>query len=147
MDLSKITTYQAGIMQATMHRRLQRFSDDVLGSYGITKNHWLIIGAVKDHGSAGVRITELAELLGTNMSYMTNTINLLVSKNILLRDSHTNDNRSRMIKVHASFAPKCDEIEQALRAQLRNKVYSNVSQEDFIAYMKVISKLSEPDAK
>lgn len=145
MDIHKITTYQAGIMQAAMHRKLQRFSDEVLKPYGITKNHWLIIGIVRDHKTDGVRITEIAELLGTTMSYMTNTVNLLESRNILTRDLDTKDSRSRIVKVHPSFDSQCDNIEIELRERLRDKVYAHVTEEEFAAYVKVIAKLSKVD--
>ncbi len=142
-DLSQTTTYQAGITQATMHRRLQKFCDDVLKPYGITKVQWLIIGTVYDHRSTGIRLSDLAKIVGTNLPYMTNTVNLLEGKNILQRVDNHLDSRSMFIRVHPSYANKCKKIEATLRDELRQKVYSAISMDDFRVYMKVLYLLSE----
>lgn len=144
-NLSKVTTYHAGIMQATMHRKLQRFSDEVLAPYGLTKMHWLIVGTVLDHRATGVRITDLSKLLGTNLSYMTNTVNLLESRKILARMENTVDSRSRLITVHPKFSPQCKKIEASLRQALRDKIYSKIDVKDFQTYMKVMFQLGQLD--
>jgi DNA-binding MarR family transcriptional regulator len=137
-----VTTYTAGIMQASAHRLLQKYCDAVLSKYGITKNQWLVIGTVFDSGPKGIRMTELAAKLDTTQAYITTTINLLESKDILVRQAHENDTRAKMITIHPDFAPKCDDIEATLRESLRKYVYKNVSPEDFQIYMKVLSQLS-----
>ncbi len=141
-ELSVATTYQAGIAQATMHRKLQKFCDDVLEPYGITKVQWLIVGTVFDHKSTGIRISDLTKILGTNMPYMTNTVNTLEDKNILKRVENSMDNRSVFITVSPSFLPKCKKIEVMLRDALRRKVYLNISYDDFRVYMKVLYQLA-----
>ena len=144
-DLSHITTYQAGIIQASVHRTLQKYSDQVLSQYGITKMHWLIIGTVLDAGENGIRLTELAELLGTTMGYITNSVNLLESRGFLVRKDNSKDNRSKRIFIESEFAPKCQEIENALRNALRQKVYSHVDPIEFRTYIKVLYQLANND--
>ena len=143
-DLSQTTTYQAGIVQATVHRRLQKFCDNVLLPYGITKIHWLIIGIVYDHRATGVRISDLAKIVGTNLPYMTNTVNLLEGKRILERIDNHLDSRSTFVSVHSKFMPKCKKIEVAMRNALRVEIYAGISPEDFRIYMKVLYGLSRP---
>jgi len=142
-DLSATTTYQAGIVQAKMHRKLQKFCDEILEPYGITKMQWLIIGTVYDHKSSGIRISDLATLLDTNLPFMTNSVNRLVDKKILARVVNQLDNRSTFITLPPSFAPKCKKIELILRDALRQKVYAGISPEEFRVYMKVLYKLAE----
>ena len=77
LDLGKITTYQAGVAQAAMHRVLQKLCDNILQPFGISKMQWLIIGTALDAGKHGVRISDLAAQLGTTMPYLTTTVNLL----------------------------------------------------------------------
>ena len=144
-DYTKLTTYQAGVMQASVHRALQKYSDSVLQPYGISKAQWLIIGTILDQGKSGIRISELAIKVGTTMSYLTNTINLLVSKKVLLRDVSDDDNRAKFITVDPVFQLKCEKIEQALRNELRKLVYSKISVDDFRTYMKVLHQLSDID--
>lgn len=144
-DLSNITTYQAGVQQASMHRILQKHCDAILKPYGISKMHWLIIGTVLDSGEAGVRLTELAESLNTTMSYITNAVNLLESRSMLIRSDSSTDSRSKLISINPSFIPKCTEIENTLRIGLRNSIYANVDPKDFLIYMKVMYQLSLVD--
>lgn len=141
--LSDITTYQAGAAQASMHRSLQKICDDILSPFGITKMHWLIIGAVLDSDPRGVRISDLAEKLGTTISYLTSTINLLESKGILARADNEADSRSKLITVAAAFKPRCAKIEATLREGLRKTIYSTVDPGEFKIYLKVLFQLNE----
>ena len=142
-DLSVITTYQAGVAQSSAHRVLQKYCDEVLSRYGITKMHWLIIGTVLDAGEAGVRLTDLTDKLGTTMPYLTTTVNLLESKGMLQRTGHKSDSRSKVITINEDFAPKCDEIELTLRNALRQSVYADINPAEFRIYMKVLFQLGE----
>ncbi len=110
-DLSRITTYQAGVLQAKMHRTLQKQCDLILNKYGISKMQWLIIGIVLDSGEKGIRLTELSETLGTTMSYITNAINLLELKGMVSRKDNNTDSRSKLISININFVHKCDDIE------------------------------------
>lgn len=140
-----MTTYQAGTLQAAAHRLLQKYCDEVLMPYGITKNQWLIIGTIFDSGNKGIRITDLAESFATTLSYLTNTINLLESKGILKRNSDSKDERVKMVIVNPKFVPKCYEIENKLRSRLRKTIYSDITPEEFKTYTKVLYKLSQID--
>ena len=141
-DLSRISTYEAGILQSKMNRKLQKFCDQVLSEFGITKMQWLIIGTVYDHATTGTRITDLSKILGTNLPYMTTAVNTLVYKNILVRVGNVQDNRSKIVAVHADFAPKCSLIERTLRNALRQKIYKDIPPEDFKVYMRVMFVLA-----
>lgn len=141
-DLGKITTYQAGVMQAATHRILQKYCDDVLRPYGITKMQWLVIGLVLDAGEAGIRITDLAAKLGTTLAYLTTTINLLESKQMVLRTVKKSDTRTKFVSINLAFAPTCKEIESYLRDELRSTIYAEISPADFRTYMRVLYQLS-----
>ena len=140
--ISNITTYQAGIMQATMNRALQKEYDTVLKPYGITKMHWLIIGTVLDAGRGGIRLTELSQVINTTMSYVTTAVNLMESKGMIVRTDSEFDSRSKMISINESFAPKCAEIEASLRDSLRKTIYAKIDSAEFKIYMKVMHQLS-----
>jgi len=140
-DYTKVTTYQAGVVQAAMHRMLQKESDEYLKEFGISKMQWLIIGSVLDAGEEGMRITELAEIMQTGLPYLTTSINLLVSMGILVRTVSEEDARSKRVRVTEDFQKKCPEIERVLRKGLRESIYSKVSPEEFATYMKVLYTL------
>lgn len=140
-----ITTYQAGIIEANVHRELQKQCDLYLKPFGITKMHWIIVGTILDAGENGIRITELASILDTGLPYLTTTINTLEAKKVLTRSSHDRDGRSKVVFVHDKFAELCPEIEATLRMKLRESVYAKVSPEEFEVYMRVLMKLASPE--
>ncbi|MDQ2973536.1 MAG: hypothetical protein M3Q79_03585, partial [bacterium] len=57
LDLSKIATYQSGVVQTTAYRSLKKLTDSCLQKHGITTMQWFVIGSVYDAGHEGVRIT------------------------------------------------------------------------------------------
>lgn len=139
----QVTTYQTGAAQASMHRILQKYCDDILRRYGISKMHWLIIGAVLDaETQGGIRLTDLSDKLGTTLSYVTTAVNLLESKGTLVRRHHGSDNRAKLIAIDPLFKPRCYEIEQTLREALRRSIYAKVKPEEFRIYTKVLFQLS-----
>lgn len=137
-----LTTYQAGILQATAHRMLQKHCDVILSPYDISKMQWLIIGAVLDSGPAGIRLTDLSRQLGTTISYITSAVKLLEAKNMLVSTDSAVDSRSKLITVHADFLPQCQEIEKTLRDGLRKSIYTHVKPEDLKIYMQVLQDLT-----
>jgi DNA-binding MarR family transcriptional regulator len=147
MHFPNITTYAAGVAQASTHRKLQKYCDEVLAEFGITKMQWLIIGTVLDSGEKGVRLSDLAVTMGTNLPYLTNTINLLESKNILERKEDASDSRAKRVMVNGQFAKKCDLIEKTLRDKLRKTIYAQISPEEFRIYMKVTFQLGEIESE
>ena len=144
-DFSKVTTYQAGVKQAAMHRNLQKHCDLILNNYGIRKMQWLIVGTVLDSGKKGVRLTELAITLGTTMAYITTAVNMLESKGMLVRKDHQTDSRSKLISIDPKFVPMCKVIEKALREGLRETIYAKIDPHEFLVYMKVMYQLAAED--
>ncbi|PLS81796.1 hypothetical protein CYG49_01485 [Candidatus Saccharibacteria bacterium] len=145
VNLTSLTTYQAGVMQASINRILQKHSDEVLKPYGITKMQWLIIGTVLDSGDAGIRLTDLAKQLDTTLSYITTAVNLLESKGILARNENEEDSRSKYISINQSFLAQCEVIEATMRKSLRRTIYSYVDHEDLYTYLKVMYQLTRVD--
>lgn len=143
-EMSKLTTYQAGVLEATVHRNLQKYCESVLKHYELSKMHWMLIGTVLEHDK-GVRLTDLAKELGTTISYITVSVNLLTSRGILERIDSAHDSRSVLISIAKSYRKTCDEIELKLRESLRDTVYSRVNPEDLRTYVYVMTQLAAID--
>lgn len=144
-NLANLTTYHAGATQAFVNRKLQKVCDAILKPFGITKMQWMIIGTAMDSGQQGIRMSDLADKLGTNTPYLTNAINLLESRGILIRKENTNDSRSKLVVVSDDFAARCPQIEAALRDGLRQTIYANVDPVEFSIYIKVQEQLAQVD--
>lgn len=142
-SLSNLTTYQVGAMEAAAHRALRTHKDGCLQKHGLSGMQWYIIGSVLDTGDQGSRITDLAKQLDTTLAFLTNTVNLLESKDMLVRSANGSDSRSRIIKVSPKFVPVCHQIEAELRKELRSSIYSKVTPEELRTYIKVMAKFTE----
>ena len=145
LDLSKLTTYQVGGLEAAAYRSVRAFKDALLKHYGISSMQWFIIGAVLDAQPQGLRITDLSTRLDTTLGFMTNSVNLLESKGILVRIEHSKDNRSKLVTINKRFVPTCKKIEDELRAELRKAIYAHLTPEELKAHIKVLSLLASLD--
>lgn len=141
--IRQLTTYQAGVLEATVHRNLQKYCENILKDYELTKMHWMLIGTVLDHSPEGMRLTDLAKKLGTTISYITVSVNLLSSRGIITRVDSVKDSRSVLISITPSYQATCHEIEQRLRKYLRELVYSHIDPKDLETYAKVVAQLSD----
>ncbi len=142
-SIQDITTYQVGAIESAAHRALRQHKDSLLKEYGITGMDWYVIGLVADHGTDGIRTTDLADQLGTTMGFLTKTVNLLEAKNILHRAANAKDARSHYIILNKLYVKTVNEIEIALRDKLRGTIYSVVTQEELKTYIEVMEKFSK----
>jgi DNA-binding MarR family transcriptional regulator len=143
-DIHAITTYQSGIVQATAHRMLTRFVSDYLQRYELTAMQWFIIGLIFDNGSRGIRLTDLSIQLGTTLPYTTNIINFLESKNIVVKKTHSTDNRIKIVSIHPSYDKTIREIEVGLRDEMRTTLYTanHITREELQTYITVLYKMA-----
>jgi len=143
LDLSKITTYQAGVAQSTVHRLLQKHTNDCLRPYSLSTMQWFIIGTIYDTGAAGIRLTDLAKKVDTTLSFLTTAINQLESRGILQRAGSASDSRAKFVSVTEEFERIIPTIEEDLRNKMRKSFYAKVSPEDLRIYMKVLYQFSD----
>lgn len=141
--LHDLKTYHVGIIESAAHRALRQHKDTLLRNYGITGVEWYIIGTIADAGSQGIRLTELARMLGTTMGFMTKTMKLLEAKDIVLRTANAADARSSYFILNNNYKKTYEEIEHELRARLRKSIYSLVTPEELTTYIKVLDKFSK----
>ncbi|HSH18290.1 MAG TPA: MarR family transcriptional regulator [Candidatus Saccharimonadales bacterium] len=142
-SLREVKTYHLGAIEAAAHRALRQHKDELLKPYKITGIEWYLIGIVYDSGSEGIRSTDLAKELGTTMSFLTKTVNLLEAKNILHRRANAKDARSTYVVLNDKYIPTCEEIELHLRRELRKSIYSLVTPEELRTYIRVMERFSK----
>jgi DNA-binding MarR family transcriptional regulator len=140
--LKDIKTYHVGSLESSAHRSIRAFKDQCLKKYELTAMQWYIIGTIQDAGEHGMRITDLSNQLGTTLGFMTNSVNLLVSKNILERISHVSDSRSKIVVVRSSYKKTFNDIEKELRTLLRNTIYKDLSPQELKSYIKTLHTLA-----
>lgn len=104
---------------------------------------WYVLGYVYDAGTDGVRTTSLARDLDTTQAFITNIVNALETKGFVSRSIDPSDSRAKKVVINQSKTEQVLQIEQELRQQMRTQLYSNISREDLVTYMRVTEKFSE----
>jgi DNA-binding MarR family transcriptional regulator len=141
LDLSKVTTYQAGIMQSTVHRLISKDIGNSLKKYNLTMMEWFAFGFIYDRQP--VRVSELSKHLDFTMPYATNLINSLQTKGFVTRSDDSVDNRNKPLELTAVALGQYEAIERDVRDSLRESVYSRVLPDDFQIYVKVLFELGQ----
>lgn len=142
LDLANITTYQAGVIQSTAFRVINKVTATMLKEYNLSTMQWFIVGTVYDAGDDGISITDLSRKLDTGISFLTNSINVLELKNMVIRREHSKDNRIRLVHINPSFRPKCTKIEKRLREKMRTTLYDRITRDELNTYIKVLNQLA-----
>ncbi len=145
LDLKGIATYHVGRLESASHRSLRAYKDSCLKKYGLSAMQWYIIGAIYDTGNKGMRITDLSNHLGTTLGFMTNSVNLLESKKIVVRSDSTVDSRAKIVMIKESYKKTCRVIERDLRDHLRKTIYNELTREELKAYIKTLQILTSLD--
>lgn len=143
MDLSNITTYQAGVAQSSAYRNLNKLFSAMLKEHELTSMQWFVLGTIYDAGHEGIQLTQLSTKLQTGLPFITNTINLLESKGMVQRRGSPTDSRSKMVLITDAYIPVCEKIEDDLRNKMRGTVYADISREELQTYIKVLVQLSQ----
>lgn len=143
IDISQITTYQSGIVQAAAHRAINRAVSDYLLQYGLTSMQWFTLGAIYDGGEAGMRLSDLMRKLDTTLPYITNSVALLESKGFVRKVSHAGDSRIKLVSITPKHRKTMESIEQGLRQHLRQVLYrdDNITRDELQDYITVLYKI------
>lgn len=142
-SVSELKTYQVGAIESAAHRAMRQHKDELLAEYGLTGIEWYIVGAIADSGKDGIRLTDLAVIIGTTLGFLTKTINLLEAKGMVVRQANAKDARSSYIVLHKDYRKTCDEIEAALRTKLRESIYSLITPAELKTYISVMERFSK----
>lgn len=142
IELANIKTYQAGVIQSTAFRVINKITASLLKSYNLSTMQWFIVGTVYDAGARGISITDLSRKLDTGISFLTNSINVLELKGMVIRKDHIKDNRVRLVHINIDFKPKCVKIETELRQKMRETLYDRITREELNTYIKVLHQLA-----
>lgn len=140
----QITTYQTVIAQARAYRKVRAFMDVTLKPYNLTITEWLIIGTSIDAGPTGIRISELAKILGVEMPVIANLVHKATSTGWLRRIEDPEDKRARrVVMTHAGLEKACD-IEGELK-KATNPWLKGLDTVSIKGFYQVIAELSEKD--
>lgn len=141
-SLRNIRTYEAGITQSSGFRVIKKYTDEALRPYGISTSQWFLLGLVHDSGTTGITITDLSQYLGTNVPFVTNSVNVLLERGLVNRVQDSENGRIKRIFLTPDFESRFDAIEEDLRDHLRETIYSRVTPSELLTYIQVLYKFN-----
>lgn len=143
MDLKAITTYQALVYQSRANRTVKAVIQQILREHNLTMMQWSVLGFVKDAGSRGVRISDLAKKVDSSLAFITNSVNTLEKKGLVYRVGHETDNRAKLVCVTPKYRQQLDSIEADLRKKLSNWLGKRVNAKELETHLKVLKDLAQ----
>jgi DNA-binding MarR family transcriptional regulator len=139
---ARLTTYQAGVLQAAANRNLKRIVGRFLKPFNITVMEWFALGVIRDCGAKGIRISDLAATLRTTIPYTTKLLNELENREWVTKDDDAIDNRVKTIRLTEGTEDICQTIEDDLRHKMRSYIYDRVPPQDLTGYLHVLYVIS-----
>lgn len=142
----QLTTYQAVIAQSRAFRALRTFMSTTLLRHNLTMTQWLMLGMIVDAKETGVRVSDLADVLGVEMPVVTNLVNRAEQAGQIRRVADDTDKRSRRIVVTPEFAECICAIEGELQHEAQQWM-CGLSRQDMDGYFAIVEALATCDNK
>lgn len=142
MELSRLSSYHACILQAQAYRALREFMVIQLQRHGMTMMEWALLGVVYDAGDSGITHTKIAELIDVGLPMVTHMVDRVVAEGLVERRPSAEDRRKKLVFVTEKGSHVIDQTEKDIRLALREWM-SDIPREDIEVYVKVMAVLAK----
>lgn len=133
---SDLTTYGIGLLQAKAFRILKQQTNEALKKYNISSVDWALLGVLHEH-AAGLRLSEIASILGVEAPFVTQTMDSLLAQDLIDKTALGNDARVKMLQLTDKGKRLIPEIEAHTRKEMRHLLHG-ASPRDVLAYRKIL---------
>ena len=113
-----------------------------LKPHKVTMMEWAFLGVVHDSGKKGISVSELADIIGVEVSHITNMTIKLQKRGLVGKVPHKQDMRIKLLLT----TKKGDEFVQATETQLRasmKKWLKPIDKLAFLGYIKTLYEISK----
>lgn len=140
-----VPTYQSNLYQVKAARITRDKITPVLSRFQLSTTEWMIIGQIFEHKD-GIRLSELAGMLGVEAPLVTNVVDQLVGKTLVEKHPHPRDKRARLLFLSKKGQDLLPEVEGEMQKELQ-KIIKGVSSEEWESYLKVLQQIVENSPK
>lgn len=140
-----VPIYQHNLYQLRAQRVLRDRTSTVLAQYQLTTTEWIILGQIFEHKD-GIRLAELATLLGVEAPLITNVVDGLVEKELVEKHAHPRDRRAKLIFLTKKGHELLPGVEALLQEEMRT-LTKGVSEEEIAMYLKVLQLIIKNSRK
>jgi DNA-binding MarR family transcriptional regulator len=139
LELSQLSTYDVGLMQAQAYRALNNYMTESLRQFELTMIEWAALGRICD--SNGLRVSDIAAQLSVEIPRVIVLIKSLERKGYVTRKGGSGDKRVIVITATSAGLAKKDQVEQSVKDNMRYFMLG-VKRKDLVAYIKILQFLS-----
>lgn len=107
-------TYQTLVKEKTANRALQMRLRAALRPFGVAPSQYMLLGLIRD--TPDMTVSKLAKRMDTSLAFVTTTLNVLESRQLISREAHKQDNRAKVLNY--TGGELLDKIEKKLQDKL-----------------------------
>ena len=133
------TTYQIGLMHTKLNRLLKQRTTRSLEGTNINPPEWAMLGVLYD-AKKGMRLSNLAEELGVEASFVTTMTKSLTKRDLVMIQSDPDDNRAKEVTLTTIGKTFVESTERQLRDAMRPLV-GKISIRNLLSYFSVLHSL------
>lgn len=142
MGIHGTKTYQLSLLQSKVQRRIRNYLVKFLAEYELSPMEWTLLGYICEKSNGGIKISDIANVFGVEISLITNTLNRLVDKKLVKRTPHLDDQRVRMIQITRDGSILVNKIEYILAENL-DLWFKEYDRASLLKYIEVLEYLAD----
>jgi len=135
----KFTSYQISLLQSKANRILKQQTTIWLQPFKLSSLEWTILGLLHD-STTGMRLQEIAEVVGVEAPFVTVTVQDLAAKKLIKRSTNKDDKRAKIISLTSKASKLVPKIEANLMTSM-NELLKGTTGPELQSYLKVLGTI------
>ncbi len=140
-----ISTATSGILFTKAHKIARNRACAVLAKHELNPTYWFILAAALE-SPEGIRLSNVATLLGVKAPLITTQAGDLISRGLIRRIAHHTDGRAKLLVITAQGKQLAATIEQELSAAI-SVLMAGLSQAEIAVFQKTLQTIIANDQK
>lgn len=134
-----IPSYVSGTIYVAAYRTLRGRIAACLQRYSLTPTTWSLLGVVIE-ARDGIRLNEVARVLGVKAPLVTMLANELIDRGIINRIPHHIDKRAKLLVITSKGKKFIAAVERDMEKELKY-LLNGVTEDELAAYKKVLDTI------
>jgi DNA-binding MarR family transcriptional regulator len=141
--LKKTRTYEIGLAQVLATKTASHERSQILKHHDLSSMEWFLLGIIYgETPTGGIRVTDLAAILGVKSTYVTSVLRTLKDKGYVQTREDPGDARVRLVVTTKKAGKAVDAIEESLQNTMEQALGKKVTSEQFRNYVYVLQEIT-----
>ncbi len=140
-----VPTYKSSLYQVKANRILRDIATKALAPFFLTPTEWAILGQLSEN-KGGMRLSEMAGVLGVEAPLVTIVIEHLLKKELVEKLPHPRDKRAKLLFLTRKGQDLLPHVEVVLDKKLR-QVLVGITEEEVAHFFKVLEMIVKNGSK